>query len=212
MYTEMTDEQAVFGPYRARECEWSDPELCGAEVVQTPNNKTQKWLTLAAALLFTLMIAQMWTGDDFNVVQVPYSHFTQNLDDVTEFRLQSDATSFYYVLDGKSGVYESVFPPGKSTTMINELQSQGTTIEVDPPPRPSGMGTMILFSILPVLILIGALVWLSKKGGASASAGFGDSPARLINPEDNRTTLKDVAGDFDEVNELIDFLHHPEKF
>jgi cell division protease FtsH len=96
--------------------------------------------------------------------------------------------------------------------MINELQTQGTTIEVDPPPRPSGMGTMILFSILPVLILIGALVWLSKKGGASASAGFGDSPARLINPEDNRTTLKDVAGDFDEVNELIDFLHHPEKF
>ena len=35
MYTEMTDEQAVFGPYRARECEWSDPELCGAEVVPT---------------------------------------------------------------------------------------------------------------------------------------------------------------------------------
>jgi hypothetical protein len=31
----MTDEQAVFGPYRARECEWSDPEPCGADVVPT---------------------------------------------------------------------------------------------------------------------------------------------------------------------------------
>ena len=177
---------------------------------QTPNKQT-KWLTVALAALLTFMVVQMFM-DNPNIVQTPYSHFTENLDDVTEFRLQSDATSFYYVLEGKPGVYESVFPPGKSTTMINELQTQGTTIEVDPPPRPSGMGTMIMFSILPVLILIAALVWLSKKGGASASAGFGDSPARLINPEDNKTTLKDVAGDFDEVNELIDFLHHPEKF
>ena len=31
----MTDEQAVFGPYRATECEWSDPEPCGAAVVPT---------------------------------------------------------------------------------------------------------------------------------------------------------------------------------
>lgn len=143
---------------------------------------------------------------------MPYSHFTQNLDDVTEFRLQSDATSFYYVLNGESGVYESVFPPGKSTTMINELQTQGTTIEVDPPPSPTGMGTMILFSILPVLILIAALVWLSKKGGSGAVSTFGESPARLINPEENKTTLKDVAGDFEEVHELIEFLHTPEKF
>lgn len=35
MYTEMTDEQAVYGPYRAVECEWSDPEPCGAAVVPT---------------------------------------------------------------------------------------------------------------------------------------------------------------------------------
>lgn len=179
---------------------------------QTPNNQTQKWLTMAAALLLTVMLVQMCTGNSSNVIQMPYSHFTQNLDDVTEFRLQSNATSFYYVLDGKPGVYESVFPPGKATTMINELQTQGTTIEVDPPPKPSGMGTMIMFSILPVLILIAALVWLSKKGGGATAGAFGDSPARLINPEDNKTTLKDVAGDFDEVNELIDFLHRPEKF
>jgi len=31
----MTDEQAVYGPYRAVTCEWSDPELCGTTVVPT---------------------------------------------------------------------------------------------------------------------------------------------------------------------------------
>lgn len=33
MYTEMTDEQAVFGPHRARECEWTHPKPCLAPVV-----------------------------------------------------------------------------------------------------------------------------------------------------------------------------------
>jgi cell division protease FtsH len=169
-------------------------------------------MTMAIATVLTVIIFQALMGGSSNVVEMPYSHFTQNLDDVTEFRLQSDATSFYYVLNGESGVYESVFPPGKATPMINELQTQGATIEVEPPPKPSGFGTMALFSILPVLILIGALVWLSKRGGNSAVSTLGESPARLINPEDNKTTLKDVAGDFDEITELIDFLHKPEKF
>ena len=35
MYPEMTDEQAVFGPYRAKECEWTDPEPCLDNVVPT---------------------------------------------------------------------------------------------------------------------------------------------------------------------------------
>ena len=35
MYQEMTDEQAVFGPYRATECEWTHPTPCGAAVVPT---------------------------------------------------------------------------------------------------------------------------------------------------------------------------------
>lgn len=35
MNQEMTDEQAVFGPYRATACEWTDPEPCGAAVVPT---------------------------------------------------------------------------------------------------------------------------------------------------------------------------------
>lgn len=179
---------------------------------QTPNKKTQNYLTWALAIVLSLMVWQMLSVGNNNVVAVPYSHFTQNLDDVVEFRLQSDATSFYYALKDETGVYESVFPPGKATLMINELQTQGTTIEVDPPPKQHGLGTMALMSIIPVLILIGALVWLSKKGGAGAVSTLGESPARLINPEENKTTLKDVAGDFEEVDELIEFLHTPEKY
>jgi len=169
-------------------------------------------LTWVLAGVLMVMIWQMMGSNTQHVTPMPYSHFTQSLDNVEEFRLLGNGSSFQYKLAANPSIYESNFPPGKAGKIIDELQSQQTVVNVDPPPRPAGIGTMALFSILPVLILIGALVWLSKKGGASAAAGFGDSPARLINPDENRTTLKDVAGDFDEVHELIDFLHNPEKF
>ena len=178
---------------------------------QTPNNQTiQKWGTFVLAALLIFMAWQMFQGSDVTTKQ--YTHFTQNLDDVTEIYLRGDQATFLYTLKNDTTVYESVFPPGKVTVMLDELQTQGVSIGVESPPKAGGMGTMILISLLPVLLLIGALVWLSKRGGASAAAGFGDSPARLINPEENKTTLKDVAGDFEEVDELIEFLHSPEKF
>ena len=77
------------------------------------------------------------------------------------------------------------------------------------------MGQMVAMSIIPVFILIGALIWISRRGGAGATAGMGNNPAQLVNPEDNKTTLEDVAGnpgDFDEVHELVEFLHNPQKF
>lgn len=33
MYREMTDVEAVLGPYRATKCEWTHPDVCQAVVV-----------------------------------------------------------------------------------------------------------------------------------------------------------------------------------
>jgi len=167
----------------------------------------------AAAILTWFTFGLLFPTSD--VIPKQYSHFTQHLDDVEEIYLKGDRASFLYSLKNDTTVYESVFPPGKVTLMLDELQVQGTSIGVEPPPKPAGMGSMLLMSIIPVCILIGALVWISKKGGAGATAGMGSNPANLINPEDNNTTLNDVAGnpgDFDEVHELVEFLHNPQQF
>lgn len=170
-------------------------------------------ILIAAAVLTWFTIN--WMFPTPNVISQQYTHFTKHLDDVDEIYLKGDQTSFLYSLKNDTTTYQSVFPPGKVTLMLDELQAQGASIGVEPPPKPMGMGQMILFSILPVFLLIGALVWLSKRNSAGATSGFGSSPAHLINPEDNKTTLADVAGnpgDFDEVHELVEFLHNPQKF
>ena len=168
-----------------------------------------------AAMILFMFGAYNLLFPSTDVVSQQYTHFTKNLDHVDEIYLKGDQASFLYSIKNDDTVYESVFPPGKATLILDELMVQGTAIGVEAPPKPVGIGQMIAMSIIPVFILIGALIWISKRNAAGAAAGFGSNPAHLINPEDNKTTLADVAGnpgDFDEVHELVEFLHNPQKF
>jgi len=172
------------------------------------------------ALIFAviLLISYQWLGTlDKSVEPLPvtYSQFAKEFANVDNFHLLSDGREFMYTLKGDDGlVYKSTLPPGYSAKVIPEMIAQGASVEVDPPPEAGGYGTMILISVLPVLLLIGALVWMSRRAGGAAAA-MGGNPAKLVDPEKNSTTLADVAGnpgDFDDVYELIDFLKEPQKY
>ena len=70
------------------------------------------------------------------------------------------------------------------------------------------------------LIFIGLVVWLftrSMRGAGMQALNFGNSKARMIDPEDthNKVTFKDVAGAKEakqELAEIVDFLKNPKKF
>jgi cell division protease FtsH len=146
---------------------------------------------------------------------VTYSQFAKEFANVDNFHLLSDGREFLYTVKGNDElVYRSTLPPGYAAKVVPEMIAQGASVVSDPPPKASGWGSMILISILPVMLLIGALVWMSKRAGGAA-ASMGGNPATLVDPEKNTTTLADVAGnpgDFDDVYELIDFLKEPKKY
>ncbi len=76
----------------------------------------------------------------------------------------------------------------------------------------------LLISILPILIIVGVLyLFFSRqlRGGGRGALDFGKSRARLISPEDNKTTFADVAGcdeSKEEVSEIVEFLKNPKRF
>jgi len=93
------------------------------------------------------------------------------------------------------------------------------TIEIK---QPSG-AVFWLSAILPFLlpiILIGLFIWLTMRQVQRSNGQalmFGQSRARVINPEDERekVTFKDVAGAEEakeELIEIVDFLQNPKKF
>lgn len=75
-----------------------------------------------------------------------------------------------------------------------------------------------LLSMLPVLLVMLALYFVfarQMKGMGSAAMNFGKSPARLLTKGQNKITFKDVAGvdeALEELQEIVEFLKHPQKF
>lgn len=81
--------------------------------------------------------------------------------------------------------------------------------------RESGSWGGILLNLLPIVLILVILFFMfrAQSGGARGAMSFGKSRARLISPDKNKVTFKDVAGISEakeEVWELVEFLRNPE--
>lgn len=108
-----------------------------------------------------------------------------------------------------------------SLTNLGVSQEQLSAITIDVQ-NPTGfgywLGNLAPF-LFPLLFLI-IIIWFfsrSVKGAGMQAMSFGNSKARMIDPDDvnQKVTFKDVAGAKEakqELEEIVDFLKHPKKF
>jgi len=85
-----------------------------------------------------------------------------------------------------------------------------------------GPGLMVLriFELLIPFIIIGLIIWfflgqMRGGGGGMKAFSFGNSKAKVIDPNSMKVTFKDVAGNEnakDELKEIVDFLRFPKKY
>lgn len=102
---------------------------------------------------------------------------------------------------------------------VSNEQIAGITIDVQ---NPTGFGhwagTLAPF-LFPIIFLL-IIIWFftrSVKGAGMQAMSFGNSKARMIDPNDTsqKVTFKDVAGAKEakqELEEIVDFLKNPKKF
>ena len=82
--------------------------------------------------------------------------------------------------------------------------------------NPGFLGAVLPF-LLPVMLLIGFYVWMSRRaqGQMTGLMSIGRSKAKVYTTERPKTTFNDVAGYVgvkQEINEVVDFLKMPGKF
>ena len=113
--------------------------------------------------------------------------------------------------------FEAVLPLSEQVMerILLYADNQGFEVKTEANPESSSWLSIII-NILPLLLLVGATLWLFTKisGGNNKSMDFGKSRARLSDGGGN-IKFKDVAGlkeEKEEVSELIDFLKNPKKF
>jgi cell division protease FtsH len=103
--------------------------------------------------------------------------------------------------------------------LLHELETHSVVIQGEAPSS-SGLFTILLGSILPLLLMFGFWYWMMKRmrtgaGGSGSVFSFGKSKARVIQGEQTGITFKDVGGAGEAVTDLYEvteFLKNPERF
>lgn len=154
-------------------------------------------------------IAKVYLTDDAKAKEV---HSTK--DDVPSFLEPSANDPDYQFEFGDLQLFQSDFQEIKAENNLDATLNFHTD---------SNVWGDILMSILPFAIIIGIWIFIMRRmsSGAGGGAGgqlfnIGKSKAKLFDEKtDVKTSFKDVAGlegAKEEVQEIVDFLKHPEKY
>lgn len=145
-----------------------------------------------------------------------------NKDEIAEITVV-DSSLEIKTKDGKELQAEKEAESGITETLKNygvaDEKLRGVAIQV----KSRGAFNLLVGIVLPILgpvLLIAFFIWFSArqvKQGTMQAFTFGQSRARLINPDNQRerVTFKDVAGvreAKEELKEIVDFLKNPKKF
>lgn len=161
----------------------------------------------------------------FNLFQNPSSRSPQSNLSYSDFLSEVDSGRINDVtIQGKTinghftdGRAFSTYVPPEDPNLVNSLRQRGVTITAAPvdDSMPSLLG--VLVSWFPMLLLIGVWIFFMRQmqSGGGKAMGFGKSRARLLTEKHGRVTFNDVAGideAKEELQEVVEFLKHPQKF
>jgi cell division protease FtsH len=101
------------------------------------------------------------------------------------------------------------------TSLMPLLTSHSVVVNVQAPPNP--WLELILTNGLPILLMVLLFVWLGRQASQSQAGvfTFGRSKARRHTEDRPKVTFNDVAGADEakaDLQEVVDFLRHPQKY
>lgn len=191
-----------------------------------PGNFWNNMLTTVLALILVVAIFSFVVEGQEEPEEVSISQVVQQVKDgeVEEIIVRGNTLEITYRdetrapgearREGDASVSESLRNFGVTAEQLQEI-----SIDVQ---RETGFGFWAgqLAPFLFPLLFIGLIIWFilrSMKGTGMQALNFGNSKARMIDPNDSsqKVTFKDVAGAKEakqELEEIVDFLKHPKKF
>jgi cell division protease FtsH len=183
------------------------------------------WAYILVLLVINYLLMTIFSTGPSRVT-LPYTTFIEQVDAGNVKSVTTEGNSLRGELNkpvtvgSASGtLFQTERPVWAQDNLETRLKDKGVPITATPP----GSGQSPLLSLLlgfgPVLLLVGAFLYLSRRSAAGPGGilgSFGRSRAKLYTGEsEGKTTFADVAG-IDEVKadlaEVVDFLKNPEKY
>ncbi|HEX6567943.1 MAG TPA: ATP-dependent zinc metalloprotease FtsH [Acidimicrobiales bacterium] len=113
--------------------------------------------------------------------------------------------------------YRVAFPAEYADELVDDLHDADPPVEVTTDPQSDSLWTGLLFSLLPIVLLVGAFLLIMNvmQGGGRGVMQFGKSRAKQVTKDDPTVTFADVAGcdeAVEELQEIKEFLQDPARF
>src|SRR5216683_3373016 len=207
------------------------PTKAPVPVPRNPFRTWRFWITLGILLVVNIFVTNvLFAPAQPTTITIPYNVFKQQVaaDNVVSVTTTGDAITGVT----KTAIKESPSSSVSATHFTTQrpsfaddqleplLEQHGVTINAKPENPPPPLWQTLLLSFGPTLLLVFGFIYLIRRAQSAGGAGgllgsFGQSRARLYDPERPATTFADVAG-IDEVKqelqELVDFLREPQKY
>ena len=182
---------------------------------------------IAGAIVFFMLITALYlvvSGDTKVIPEVAISDLAKSVQagDVKNILVEGDKLTITYKND-EIKITKKEVGSALSQTLFNYGVTSdalaNTKIEIKDESGFMFWLVNLLPFLLPIIFILIFFWYLSRqvKGAGMQAFTFGQSKARLTNPDDknNRVTFKDVAGckeAKEELKEIVDFLKSPKKF
>ncbi len=185
------------------------------------NNKQGFSFVIIVTLLTAIMVFALYQFQSYGneEKEITYNEFLKMVEErkVDSVEVRSDRI----VITAKKEKGERVakeYYTGviRDDTLSNKLYKAGVEYKQQVPDTSSMIAMQIISYFLPVVLLVGMLVWMTRrmsKGGGIM--GVGKSNAKMYVEKQTGVTFKDVAGQDEakeSLQEVVDFLHNPGKY
>ena len=196
----------------------------GPDGSQDPNNKDnmngRSLLVMAAIALCIMLVIQMFSGrmSSQNQMETTYTEFMQMVEDGKVAEVQFDSERIRFRLEEED---EGTFAHYTGNVGDERIYETLDKYDVDYERKVIDASTYIISSILSFVVPMGFMVLLMfffyryafKSGGGVM--GVGKSNAKMYVQKATGVTFADVAGQDEakeSLTEIVDFLHHPERY
>lgn len=175
-----------------------------------------KTLFVWVVVFITLFIVyHIFSTQKSSPTTTTFSEFLNYLEEGKVSTITIKGRKYIYQLKGGTHFYTTIGiePDVKLTEMLREKKVEIINLEEE---EDSNLWTTIIFSTLPVVILVIFLIIFMRQlqTGSSKALSFGKSRAKLL-LDQKKVTFNDVAGideAKEEVIEIVEFLKNPKKF